>query len=86
MLHIITLHTIDKIFEEAENFKKILSNGMKVINKTPLDKVDAKFVFDLYQNLGFPFEVSYDIYQSKGLVLSHSDFISEFNKHRESSK
>lgn len=74
------------IFEEAENFKKILSNGMKVINKTPLDTVDAKFVFDLYQNLGFPFEVSYDIYQSKGIVLSHSDFISEFNKHRESSK
>lgn len=74
------------IFEEAENFKKILANGMKVINKTPLENVDAKFVFDLYQNLGFPFEVSYDIYQSKGVSLSHSDFVSEFNKHRESSK
>jgi len=74
------------IFEEAENFKKILANGMKVINKTSLEKVDAKFVFDLYQNLGFPFEVSYDIYQSKGLSLSHTEFISEFNRHRESSK
>lgn len=74
------------IFDEAENFKKILSNGMKIVNKTPLEKVDTKFVFDLYQNLGFPFEVSYDIYQSKGIPLSHQEFVSEFNKHRESSK
>ena len=74
------------IYDESENFKKILSNGMKVVNKTPLENVDAKFVFDLYQNLGFPFEVSYDIYQSKGISLSHSEFVTEFNKHRESSK
>jgi len=74
------------IFVECENFKKILQNGMKVVNKTPLEKVDAKFVFDLYQNLGFPFEVSYDIYQSKNLLLSHAEFVEEFNKHRESSK
>ncbi len=74
------------IFMECENFKKILLNGMKVVNKTPLEKVDTKFIFDLYQNLGFPFEVSYDIYQSKGLSLSHEDFVAEFNRHRESSK
>lgn len=80
------LQVKETIYNECESFKKILVNGMKVVNKTPLEKVDAKFVFDLYQNLGFPFEVSYDIYQSKGLSLSHSDFVSEFNKHRESSK
>jgi alanyl-tRNA synthetase len=74
------------VFEEAENFKKVLKNGMKVVEKTSLDKVDSKFVFDLYQNLGFPFEVSYDIYQSKGLNLSQEEFNSEFSKHRNISK
>ena len=59
---------------------------MKVVEKTSLDNVDSKFVFDLYQNLGFPFEVSYDIYQSKGLNLSQEEFNTEFNKHRNISK
>jgi len=74
------------IFEEAENFKKILANGMKVINKTSLDKVDAKFVFDLYQNFGFPFEVSYEIYKLKSKEISQAEFLEEFNKHRAISK
>lgn len=74
------------IYNEAQNFRKVLENGMKVVNKTPIEKVDSKFVFDLYQNLGFPFEVSYDIYQSKGLNLSLEEFNLEFSKHRNISK
>ena len=42
----------------------------------------GKFVFDLYQNHGFPFEVSYEIYKQKGKEISHNEFIEEFNKHR----
>lgn len=74
------------IFDEAESFKKVLKNGLKVVEKTSLDKVDSKFVFDLFQNLGFPFEVSYDIYQSKGLKLSQEEFNIIFNEHRSISR
>jgi len=74
------------IFNECESFKKVLSNGLKIIDKTPLEKVDGKFVFDLYQNYGFPFEVSYEIYKQKGIEISNSDFLEEFSKHREISK
>ena len=67
---------------EAEAFKRVLNNGLKVIEKTNLDLVDGKFVFDLYQNQGFPFEVSYEIFKNKGKEISQKDFLEEFNKHR----
>jgi alanyl-tRNA synthetase len=74
------------IKQEAESFKKVLSNGLKIIEKTPLERVDGKFIFDLYQNQGFPFEVSYEIYQEKGKEISQNDFLEEFSKHRAISK
>jgi len=74
------------IYNEANSFKNVLKNGLKMIEKTDLDKVDAKFVFDLYQNHGFPFEVSYDIFKLKGKEISQSEFLEEFNKHRAISK
>jgi alanyl-tRNA synthetase len=74
------------IKNEAESFKKVLNNGLKIIEKTELDKVNGKFVFDLYQNHGFPFEVSYEIYKTKGKEISQKEFLEEFNKHRAISK
>jgi len=74
------------IKNEADSFKKVLNNGLKIIEKTDLTKVDGKFVFDLYQNHGFPFEVSYEIYKAKGKEISQSEFLEEFNKHRAISK
>jgi alanyl-tRNA synthetase len=74
------------IFNEAESFKKILSNGLKQVEKADLSKVDGKFVFDLYQNQGFPFEVSYEIFKLKGVEISQKDFLAEFEKHRNISK
>jgi alanyl-tRNA synthetase len=70
------------IINECESFKKILSNGMKIVNKTKDDEVSGRFVFDLYQNLGFPFEVSHDIFLNRGIQISHSEFLEEFQKHR----
>lgn len=67
---------------EAESFKKVLNNGLKIVEKTNLVDVDAKFVFDLYQNHGFPFEVSYEIFKLKGKEISQKEFLEEFNKHR----
>jgi alanyl-tRNA synthetase len=74
------------ILNESEAFKKVLSNGLKIIEKTQLSLISGKFIFDLYQNYGFPFEVSYEIYKEKGLEISHSEFLEEFNKHRAISK
>lgn len=74
------------IKSECESFKKVLQNGIKIIEKTPKELVNGKFIFDLYQNYGFPFEVSYEIYKQKGIEISNKDFLEEFSKHREISK
>jgi len=76
----------EMIKNEADAFKKVLNNGLKIIDKTGLEKVDGKFVFDLYQNHGFPFEVSYEIYKLKSKEISQAEFLEEFNKHRAISK
>ena len=70
------------IKQEAESFKKVLSNGLKIIEKTNINEVNGKFVFDLYQNHGFPFEVSYEIFKLKEKEISQKEFLEEFNKHR----
>lgn len=74
------------IFNEAEAFKRILSQGLKQVEKANVSDVNGKFVFDLYQNQGFPFEVSYEIYKQKGIEISHKEFLEEFEKHRNISK
>jgi alanyl-tRNA synthetase len=74
------------IRQESEAFQKVLNNGLKIIEKTPVEMVDSKFVFDLYQNHGFPFEVSYEIFSNKGKEISQKEFLEEFNKHRAISK
>lgn len=74
------------ILNEALNFKKVLSNGVKLIDKATPSEVNGKFVFDLYQNQGFPFEVSYEIFQQKGISISQKEFLEEFEKHRNISK
>jgi len=40
----------------------------------------------LYQNQGFPFEVSYEILKEKGVEISKDEFMLEFEKHRSVSK
>jgi alanyl-tRNA synthetase len=74
------------IFNEAEAFKRILNNGLKQALKASPSDVNGKFIFDLYQNQGFPFEVSYEIFRQKGIEISHQEFLDEFEKHRDISK
>lgn len=76
----------EMIKKECESFKKVLDSGYKIIQKTKGQDFNGKFIFDLYQNQGFPFEVSYEILKEKGIEISHQDFLSEFEKHRVLSK
>ena len=76
----------DLIKNECNSFKKVLESGYKIIQKTKDQDFTGKFIFDLYQNQGFPFEVSYEILNEKGVEISHQDFLTEFEKHRVLSK
>jgi len=81
---------LDEISEmiktECESFKKVLESGYKIIQKAKPEEFNGKFVFNLYQNQGFPFEVSYEILKERGVEISKDEFMLEFEKHRSVSK
>ncbi len=66
-------------------FRKVLDKGIKLIDKTLKDggTIDGKFAFDLYQNEGFPWELTLEISRERGLNLGEEvgkQFKEEFEK------
>ncbi len=80
--------TITKVTEtiddEVARFSKSIDHGMKVIQK--INSIDGKVAFDLYQNLGFPLELTEELALEKGLHIDVDQFRREFEKHRELSR
>lgn len=75
----------DKIaLAEIEKFQKTLDKGKKEIEK--LDKLNAKAAFNLYQTYGFPFELSKEYAEIKGIKIDEADFAKEFKKHQKVSR
>lgn len=74
------------IKKEIDQFAKSLEKGFKLIKKQSVDKIDAKFAFDLFQSYGFPFEISQEIFAQKGVRLDKKAFAQEYRKHQKVSK
>ena len=74
----------DVVDEEAKKFYQTIRNGEKEINKVA--KIDAKIAFNLYQNHGFPFELTEEIARERGQKVEYGEFRKEFEKHQEISK
>ncbi len=72
------------IDSEMERFSTSIDNGLRHINK--LVTIDGKAAFDLYQNFGFPLELTEELAQEKGTHIDKDQFRSEFDKHREQSR
>jgi len=76
---------------EATKFEQALKRGLSNLTKAVSDGVtiDGKFAFDLYQNDGFPLELTMEILNQNGIVFSPEEknaFESEFEKHKENSR
>jgi len=72
------------IAEEIKKFNLSITKGLKEIKK--IEKVDGKIAFDLYQNFGFPYELTEELFREKGQAIDKKQFVSEFNKHKELSR
>jgi len=77
-------HISNIIKEETIRFSRTLEIGLKEVEK--IKKMDGKTAFNLYQNYGFPFEITEELISEKGQKINKQEFIEEFNKHRERSK
>jgi len=69
---------------EISKFSHSLDRGLKELQKNP--QVDGKFAFDLYQNYGFPLEVTAEILSQMGKQVDIQEFQKEFEKHKELSR
>ncbi|MDO8610686.1 MAG: alanine--tRNA ligase [bacterium] len=74
------------IEDEINRFSKSLDNGLKEIQKLDPTKVTGKVAFDLYQNYGFPLEITDELLREKGEMIDVAEFRAEFQKHKELSR
>lgn len=72
------------IGEEIRKFNLSITRGLREIKK--IEKVDGKIAFDLYQNFGFPYELTEELFREKGQEIDRKQFVREFNKHKELSR
>ena len=72
------------IGEEIKKFNLSITRGLREIKK--IEKVDGKIAFDLYQNFGFPYELTEELFREKGQEIDKKQFSNEFNKHKELSR
>ena len=74
----------DTINTEIGRFSQTLEKGLNHLKKNP--DIDGKEAFNLYQNLGFPLEITLEILSQMGKTIDTDEFKEEFEKHKQLSR
>jgi len=74
------------IHEEADQFRKTLTRGLREFEKLPDEDISGKQAFDLYQSYGFPVEMTRDLAKESGKNVDEEGFWKEMEKHKELSR
>ncbi len=82
----VTPHVQVVVAQELDKFGKALDKGLKEIGRTDAKLIDAQFAFNLYQSLGFPYEITRDLLAEKNITLDQVEFDQIFAKHKEGSR
>jgi alanyl-tRNA synthetase len=73
--------------KEEEKFRKTLTRGLKhfekIVSKGEISGIEAFHLFDTY---GFPFELTQELAQERGLEINRKDFEKAFQRHKEISR
>lgn len=75
----------EELKKEEEKFKKALASGIRQFEKIK-GEVSAKVAFDLYQNYGFPIELTAELAKETNKKVDIRGFANELKKHQELSK
>ena len=76
---------IDTLKKEEQKFKTALGRGIRQFEKIPGD-ISGQDAFDLYQNFGFPIELTIEIAIEKGKQVDISGFEKQLKNHQELSR
>ncbi len=79
---------VDALINEERKFQQTLANGLRELEKiAPKGKISASEAFRLYESFGFPYEITREEAQNKGLsVAGKAEFAKEVQKHQEQSR
>jgi alanyl-tRNA synthetase len=78
---------IKTLRQEIEKFEKTLEKGLREFEKMSKDgKIDGKEAFKLFASHGFPFEITKELAEEKGVKISKKEFDEEMIKHQEQSR
>ena len=79
---------VDVVIEEMARFQKTLEKGLKEIEKIGKNgNVTGKMLFDLYQTWGFPYELSKEELEARGIIVPpYREFVLEWNLHKQASR
>ncbi len=77
-------HIQSTIAVEISKFQKSLDKGIKELEKKT--DVTGKDAFDLYQNYGFPLDITLEVLSQIGKTIDLKQFQAEYEKHQEQSR
>ena len=76
---------IDELEKEEQKFKKALAQGIRNFEKIQ-GNISAKTAFDLYQNFGFPIELTIELASEKNKSVDAKGFEKLIKKHQQTSR
>lgn len=82
-----TRERVREILEpEMTKFQRTLERGIKLIDQQEPGTIDARFVFDLYQSHGIPFDISQELLARRGITIEKGAFATQFQRHQKLSR
>jgi len=76
---------VDELQKEEQKFKKALASGIREFEKIK-GEISGKVAFDLYQNFGFPIELTMELAKEQGKRVDILAFEKEFKNHQDQSR
>lgn len=70
--------------EEIDKFERAVHKGTHMLMKQ--ESLTGKVAFDLYQNFGFPWELTLEMAKDMGQIVHYDEYVSEFEKHKKLSR
>ncbi len=75
-------HIRNEIEKEEKKFRETLSRGLKEFDKIAQDALSGESAFILFSTYGFPFELTEELAQEKGIKVDNEAFAEEMKKHQ----
>jgi alanyl-tRNA synthetase len=75
-----------EIWKEEVQFGKTLANGLKEFERMTNGNITGEQAYTLFTTYGFPFEMTKELAQERGILVDEASFAEHMKKHQEQSR